>query len=107
MSHVGSTSLVHVTPELLITLHVRSVSALMMYPGRQLYVATTGFVGSYDNTGTVYVTKPLCGAGRPWHFEAVHVGAGPLHAPVAHTSGVAEERSNPWLHVNVATEPWL
>jgi hypothetical protein len=40
-------------------------------------------------------------------FEAVHVGAGPLHAPVAHTSGVAEERSNPWLHVNVATEPWL
>ena len=45
MSHVGSTSLVHVTPELLITLHVRSVSALITYPGRQLYVATRGFVG--------------------------------------------------------------
>ena len=45
MSHVGSTSLVHATPPMLITLHVRSVSALITYPGRQWYVATTGFVG--------------------------------------------------------------
>ena len=53
------------------------------------------------------VTNPLCGAERPRHIAATHVGAGPLQALVVHTSGAALEMMNPLSHVNVAVESWL
>ena len=50
---------------------------------------------------------PLCGALRLGHFVTTHVGAGPLHAFVAHTSGAALEMMNPLSHVNAVVESWL
>ena len=50
---------------------------------------------------------PLCGALRLGHFAATHVGAGPLHSFIAHTSGAALEMMNPLSLMNVAVESWL